>query len=312
MITIDDKTQMVFLEYLVKGMVDLYYCDIDTHSYYFFEKYGKMVEITKRKDRVLDNKAVPDNKYRGMVIYYFKEYPSIVKSTDKMSFDQKSFINIAKLYHDETCTTGEECIIYVNKRPDESSVALKFSIYAGIQLGTYTLVRNYPTTTEFDLSSTQPVIGGKMNVYNPRWSKSLSLQLDLSLSRFDSDGEEIYRSSTRSYEFKSMLISGKLGFEYKLPLKKVRPKIGTAFVYTKLFSDDGKYYISEQATTPTEYKLRKSYVGYSLNLGVDYVLGKGHAVFLQGSMERYTKSDATENHGRDTFGSYNLIVGYTF
>jgi len=314
-ITINNAPQQVFLEYLVQGMVDLYYCDINGLKYYFFEKDGKMVEMTKKPDVIEQNKAIIDNKYVGIVSYYFKDYPTIANSARKMKFDQKSFINIAQLYHAETCTTGEECIVYVNKRPDESSVKFKFSAYAGMLWNTYTLTSGNDSYTlkQFDLNSTQPVIGAKMNMYNPRWSRSFSVQLDISLTRFDaSDTWE--NTLTKNYDFESLILSEKVGIEYTLPLKKIRPKIGATGIFTQFLSENGKFTYVDNNWSDNEfdYKLRTSYIGYSLNFGIDYVLSKDNAIFVQASMQRYTKSEATEHHGRDKFKSYNIVLGYTF
>lgn len=312
-VTVDDITETVFLEYLVKGMVNLYYCNIKGQKYYFFEKDGELTQFSKKSDIIEDMRVVSDNKYKNMLRYYFKDYPSIMDNAGDMYFNQRSFVNLAKQYHDETCTTGEACLIYVNKKPDESLNSFRFSAYAGIQQNAYTVTKDYLLTKGFELETTSPVIGGKLNVYYPRWSRSLSLQLDISLSRLNYTKKAVYENTmvTVGYDFKTMIMAGKLGMEYKLLMKRFEPRLGAGFVYNHLFSEKGTYTYSDSDRL-IEHQYRKKFAGYFVNVGLGYVLGNGHRVFIQGSIERFLKTDKMEYNGTDRFRSCNLVAGYTF
>lgn len=314
-VTVDDETETVFLEYLVKGMVNLYFCNIKGQKYYFFEKGGELTQFSKKSDFIEDMRLVSDNKYKNMLRYYFKDYPSIMNNAGNTYFNQKSFINLAKQYHDETCTTGESCLIYVNKKPDESLNSFKFSAYAGIQKNAYTITKDYLLTKGGELETTSPVIGGKLNIYYPRWSKSLSLQMDMSLSQINYKKKTAYENSstTVDYDFKTMVLSGKLGPEYKFLLKQFEPRLGAGFVYNHLFSEKGTYiYSSSNSDRPMEHKYRKGFAGYFVNVGLGYVLNNGHSVFIQGSIERFLETDKTQYNASDRFRSFNLVAGYSF
>ena len=290
-VTIGDESYKLFLEYLVEGMMNLYYCEIDDQDYYFFERDGKMMKITKRPDVIKDGYFVSDNKYQEFLNYYFKDYPTVLSTTEKVDFNQKSFINVAKRYHAATCTTGESCIVFENKHPDKDYTLFKFSVYGGLEFGTYTysseLVLDNGIPWGYDkyykINTQSPVIGGKINVNNPRWSKSFGLQASISLSLFNE---------------KIIIGRGNLGFEYKFPLGKFRPMIGGGFQCAfKVAGNNGVYYNSFSEILP----------GYFFNLGVEYALGS-HAVFIQSSKENCK----TLRSVQQKFDAFHIIVGYTF
>lgn len=309
-VKIGDQTQKIFLEYLVQGMVDLFYCRIGELKYFFWQEDGQMIEITKNPDRIDDNKIVKDNKYKGVISYYFRDYPTIRENIKKMDFDQKSFIKMAKLYHDKTCTTGEECIIYENKNPDKSYLDLKFMAYAGLQFGTYTMICQ---NDKYKFNGVQPIIGLKGSLCNPRWSKSFSGIVDISLSRFSSSKDIVSKPYEVHYDLKTMIFTGKIGLEYKFSMTKLRPFIGGGLNVACPIANTSKYNLIDTSDKQRyNYKMRSSFLGYFVNLGGDYMLGNNHAIEARISMERYTSNDRNLESGLDKYKSYNIILGYIF
>ncbi|MDR0295516.1 MAG: hypothetical protein LBH91_04910 [Prevotellaceae bacterium] len=182
-VTVNDEQRTVFLEYLVQGIMSLYYYvelspPGQKMKFYFFEdEVGNITPVTKKTDRQVDNnkgyiEVYEDFHYKGVIKYLFKDLETISKEVDKLPFDQKSMINITKEYHAQVCITGEECVIYETKK-DKAYNLFKFSVYGGIQLA-----------SEKPLGRTTfPVIGVGLNVSVPRFNKNLSFQVNLAFSK---------------------------------------------------------------------------------------------------------------------------------
>ena len=313
-VTIKDEPFILFLEYLVKGMMNLYYCEMNEQTYYFFERNGEMTEITKKPDDIENMHIIRDNKYKNFINYYFRDYPSILNNVEKLDFNQKSFINLAKRYHDVTCTTGEACIVFENEHPDKNSTVYKLSVYGGLEFCTYSMsyffsfVDMEGYTIYHNINSLSPVIGGKVNIYNPRWSKSYSIQAAISLSPFNEKGQAVSNNYKVDYELKTIIITGKIGLEYKLPMKKFKPMIGGGVQYTFNFADNSKLY-DYYSLDKADYSFDVPGSSYFINLGAEYALGN-HAVFIQTSMEHYINNPISKNC--DRFKTFHIVAGYTF
>lgn len=320
-ITINDKTSKVFLEFLVEGIINLYYYSAGKQKYFYFEdEKGEMIAYTQRPERINDEGYyVQDSRYKGMIHYYFQDSETIQKKAANMKFDQKSFIDIAQEYHNEVCTTGEDCIVYVNKKPDESGVKIKFSVFTGLQHSKY--VFDLSKAPSFTAKNISPMIGMQASIMNPRWSKSFALQFELALSQFKEKTKEIpvginnNYSYSRRFDYKAISLSPKLGVRYTYPKFKIRPTVGAGVVYTMFYDTSCKHeliYNSGNVSTSSEYKMKKQHWGYYANIGAEYPLKEESAIFLRLAIENYSKGDATQLRGKDKIKTPNLIFGYTF
>ena len=310
-VTINNEPYTLFLEYLVKGMMNLYYCKIDEQDYYFFERDGEMTEITKKPDSVVDMgtmRIVTDTKYKNFISYYFRDYPFLINNAEKIDFNQKSFIDIAKRYHDATCTTGESCIVFQNEHPDKDYTIFKLSVYGGLEFSSYSMADLWGNDLYYQISSLSPVIGGKVNIYNPRWTKSYSIQAAISLSPFNEKGQAVFDNNKVYYELKTIILTGKIGLEYKFPLKKIRPMFGGGVLYTSHFADNNRLYYDANLDA-RDFSFGTPELSFFVNLGVEYALGN-HAVFIQTSFEKYINTSLSK--GEDKFKTFHIVAGYTF
>jgi hypothetical protein len=111
----------VFLEFLIKGKINIYYFRNGGGDHYFIEKEGqKLVELPYKE--ALDYK---DNKmylnksttHIGILRYYMQDAPAFqerIQQLEKPEHDD--LIALAKDYHNAVCT-NESCIIYKKKIP---------------------------------------------------------------------------------------------------------------------------------------------------------------------------------------------------
>ena len=301
-IQLNEKPQKVFLEFLVEGMMNLYYYE-DVIVYYFFENQeGKMEIVSRKPERIDEEKRIvrKDNAYIGQVRYLFRDYQPIAQKANNLKFDQKSMIGVVKEYHKAVCTTGESCIIFQNERPDEKAVKCKISIYGGLQQSKYTFSSETSNKVRIE-SNVSPVLGVQVNLLNPRWSKSFSIQLDASLSQFRGD-PKIYRTAGIG-SYKSLASSVRLGVKYTYPKYRIAPTVEAGLAYTYL-----SYFQGER-----EYRaLRHRYTGYYSAVGADYRMKASQAIFIRLVYEDYPFSDGTQLNGRDKICLPHMKVGYTF
>jgi hypothetical protein len=190
-ITIDNLPRTIFIEYLIHGIMNLYFYKNDDKQiigYYIFEdEDGKLLYITKqidkqitREDYLRDNGIMvlrKDLKYRTDLNFVFGDVAQIADKLPKADFNHKTMIDFTKTYHQLKCTTGEECIEFETK-VDNKNVAFRFSVYGGYEWLKYKI---YPTEKKSVTGAF--VIGGRVEFIVPRWNKSISAILDLSYTK---------------------------------------------------------------------------------------------------------------------------------
>jgi hypothetical protein len=188
-IEINNVSQMVFLEYLIQGIMNLYYYKDDSLNiigYYIFEnEKGEMQILTKRVDefdRVKNSKIntytnvlKKDYKYKNVLNYMFGNVEKVSTKISNAEFKHEAMIDITKEYHNQVCTTGEECIEF-ETRIDKKKIKLNFGIYAGYE---WISKKNHYRNVKCDAF----VVGGRIGLSIPRWNKSISTLLDLSYTR---------------------------------------------------------------------------------------------------------------------------------
>lgn len=301
-IEIKNSTKRVFLEYLVKGVMNLYYYkDEDDLDYYFFEKEdGKLLPVTRKPDNIENRKVIVDNQYKGVVRHYFKDVDVIADKVGTLKFNQKSMITVARQYHDEVCTTGEECIVFQNQKPDSYGYAIRFSAYTGLYLVNYRF-HSYGTTKKSDFNAAAPLVGGRLEAMNTRWSDSFSILLDASLGIFAMD--EPAWLYGKSIDCNILPLSVRLGIKYVYPKYRLRPAIEAAPAFTYLFPLTGD---------ADAVDIKRRHFGYYLAMGADYAVGKQQSVFVRLVYENYPFGDRAEDNGQDKLLIPHVKVGYRF
>lgn len=126
----------VFLEFLIKGKVNIYYLRDDTGDHYFLEKDSSgLVEIPYEESiQSVDNKTYlyESKKHIGLLKYYMQDVPSFQSSIEKMGKpDHRSLVKIAENYHNKVCKDAS-CIIYEKKAP---VLKISFEIAGGVCSG---------------------------------------------------------------------------------------------------------------------------------------------------------------------------------
>jgi len=295
-IEIDSVKINTFIEILVKGVMNLYYYvhktdkyDNDEYyqfqgvvAYYFFEdEAGKMHPVSKKPDKILTNNRIQnDNSYRYRTISVLRDAPNISQDIKNLQYDQKSFIKITKDYHNAVCTDGQQCIIYQNLNPDKFGYIVQISPFIGYNFYNFMYTFHYyivGTTlyTKLNVNSSFPTLGVEMKIVNPRWTKLIGFQAELSVSQLPI--AEITSSLKRqSYEYytipvkieasNAMYGKFKFGLMGAYPKYKFQPIVGYGLYTSKLFGRNRNNYLD---------------LGGSLTLGADYALNARHHLIFR-------------------------------
>jgi len=116
------QPQTVFLEFLVKGMLNLFFFPYERSELNFFifeDRLGNMTYTTQQSG-IIENErgrfSREDNRFREIIAHNFQEFKSVQQEVQNMNFDRRSMINFAVNYHDALCTIGEECIVFEGRK----------------------------------------------------------------------------------------------------------------------------------------------------------------------------------------------------
>jgi hypothetical protein len=235
------------------------------------------------------------------------------------------------------CTTGEECIEFITT-PDKYTKT-KISVYAGIQ--TFTLEgSNYSPK----ISLLSPMVGAQLNYSIPRWNKSISFQIDVSLAQFKDewtnvtiiDNSWVYESHIRylkgiGYEglkVNGLIASGKLGGKYTFQNKGLfKPLIEGGLMINQLFAssnyynefsyswyrDDEKYHDGHGRFEETDnfFPSPNIMVGFYAGTGFDYSLKRNNSLLFRITYDN-SFSVVSETMFKDKMSACQLKLGYTF
>ncbi|MGC1389696.1 MAG: hypothetical protein WA816_01535 [Bacteroidales bacterium] len=113
-VVIDSVKQRVFLEYLVHGIVDLFYYKDHDKEYYFVQKGAELIMLSNAGSLVTVKKNAKgmeyeetyfknSNQYKRILQYLFQESPDVLKEIPNTSFDYRPLIKITKDYHKAVC-----------------------------------------------------------------------------------------------------------------------------------------------------------------------------------------------------------------
>lgn len=111
----------VFLEFLIKGKVSIYYMRDNLGDHYFLDKEGIGISELKYKEEIkyIDGTQydLESKSHQGMLNYYMQDVPDFQsRIADVAKPEHLSLIKLAEEYHHKVCK-DESCIIYEKKIP---------------------------------------------------------------------------------------------------------------------------------------------------------------------------------------------------
>jgi hypothetical protein len=256
-VTIADKEEPLFLEYLINGRVDVYYYFDGLAEHYLIDGGdNQLVELKEGSQIITANKKrliLPSKQYMGILKYVFRESPAISKQAETVQLNRNSLINIAHAYHNEVCA-NEECIIYEKKAPHEN---IKFGVLAGLGVVTVSVAEKIPVkliyfrNSDFGLALC-PSVGFFVKANIPAIDAHLFFQYQATLSFLNLKTTNSYVDIGNNFTVMNKIsinqtfLGNKGLFKYEFGEgQKVHPSIqvGFFFNYSFLFGYSRKYEI---------------------------------------------------------------------
>jgi hypothetical protein len=117
-IEIESEKNLVFLEYIFNGAVDIYY-NGENFVYYIF-KDGKQINLENKKNKSVNNGmeySANDNRFKGILINVFIDAPELIDDINKIKLNSADLIKIAKKYHKLKNNDNFTIPSEYNKRP---------------------------------------------------------------------------------------------------------------------------------------------------------------------------------------------------
>lgn len=190
-IELDSVKQTVFLEYLVDGIVDLYYLKTLTDEYFFVEKDNVMTVLSNKSHLVnrtvtvhngsefTKTYEVNSERYKNVLRYLFQDSPETLREIQQTSFAYRPLINIAVDYHNNVCKDWQ-CINFTR--------SIKKNIYFEPFVGIVNSEMHLETSS--DAAKNTGIIAGMMMRFQPvktfsRWN--VLTGLNFSHSKFDKE-----------------------------------------------------------------------------------------------------------------------------
>lgn len=190
----------VFLEFLVNGIIDIYYTrDNDGDHYYIEKKDAPLSEIPYEEGvKYKDDKhfAYQSTRHMGFLKFYMQDVPEFEKRIQSIKKpEHRNLVKLAEDYHHVVCK-DEECIVYEKKMP---LIGLSFETVMGM------LKYN-----EHDKLFAEP--GLLVYIWAPRSNEKLYFKTGLSYHRLFNDKE-------------GNIFKIPLQLQYLYPSGIIRPKI---------------------------------------------------------------------------------------
>lgn len=312
-INIDELSKKVFLEYLVDGIVDLYYLkDFQSH-YYFIQNDTSLVRLSNDERHYKDEATgkdylVASNQYKKVLKYLLSDSESTTQKLTNIRFDYKSLINIAVDYHNDVCTEYE-CINY--------SRLSKSNIVTEINAGMVNSWMGLKTSPDYATANFS-FIGCNVRITSPRIFEQWNLLLGLKYYRnkfYDHFRNELYTGSLKTYEIFSKydIITIPLAFEYTFPAKTIKPFLSGGF--NNIFILDADHYVNIVTSTGAkggvESDFRKNHIGLTGGLGLKYEFRNKNLLYFKSEFE-YRKPLVNYRYVLDYHYVYSLFfsMGY--
>ncbi len=229
----EGKMDTVFLEYLVDGVLDVYYYRDEHGEHYLYNNGdGNFVELkTSSREIEKDGRKylIEKKEYVADLKNELKEVPSLADKVPNMSINHKSLIKMANEYHNAVCS-DQECIVY------EKTVGLKIDFGPLAQMNFLSIKNNgnyeeftWEEDARFFLSDIQGSsvyysMGGYINVYAPHFSERTYVGYEVSFGVNSIDLTSEYTDPTHYYYLPSQIKTSQVIFNNSLHIGFVFPE----------------------------------------------------------------------------------------
>jgi hypothetical protein len=268
----------VFLEYLVDGILDLYYYNEGLEEYFYVEKEGDLIQLDNNEIEVVDENEVKhlrySNQYKGVLKKLFGDVTELDWQIINSKFEFGSLINLTKEYHRMVCT-DEVCIDYSKVR--------KFDIFCELVSGVDFSYMGLASSHDY-AQDVQPLVG--LNIYfkDNRYNSKFNFKTGFTISKHTYSGgfrnTLVYNNRTMSHgvNLNCNLLRIPITLEYEPLQGKFRPIVTATLSNSFLLNAEYNVEIRNYTVSggynviTTESPLRKYQYGIMLGAGFSYEL----------------------------------------
>jgi len=325
---IKNTESTIFLEYLFKGAMNLYYYqdNRDLCSYYLFEgENGRIIPVTSNYgDNITtdDGKVIAEYRNNGVLKYVFRNCEPLMKRIEKTQFKHEDMIKLVKEYNILNGNNRKQ--FEFEKVIEKRRIKMDFSAYGGLDLTTFPpnyFYRDFHRS----IPGISPMVGGQVNIYAPRWKKAFSFQVDMSLTNLNTGNVDVtnsgipiwditgYTVNNLTFKYQAYRLLDLIGFNFAVQKGRFRPTFGAGTLGDYSFQEKEHLYIKyvnpetsetiirHRVTDGNHYTSMYFLTGFYASLGFDYDLGDDHYLFFRVNQVNLQKMD-----------SFQFKLGYTF
>lgn len=315
--------KVVFLEFLIKGKLNVYFMHDNSDHYYIEKEGGTLVELTEEESIYRDKYGNPyykNNLYQGKIKSQVSDCMEVIPQVERTKLDHKSLIGLAKTYHTKICT-DEQCIIFEHKT---KSVRIGFAIQGGISMnrtsfggflnsdyrmggliGGYLMLENLVDWSQRPYLMLGFEIQG-LNTYEFTVKEYMNITYNNQNYILSSSGNDSYPSSME-LNLKALVVKIPLTLNHSLKTGKLCPTIGGGIANNFVINQN-----SSLSVDSFVMKYGKSIPLYSTGLllkaGLSYKFNKRNSLFANLSYEYSTSVNINEML-RFRMSSLNCTVG---
>ena len=285
-VVIDSLIQRVFLEYLVHGIVDLFYYKDHDKEYYFIQKgpqllmlsnTGSLVTVKKngKNGEYEETYFKNSNQYKRILQYIFQESPDVLKEIPNTAFDYRPLIKITKDYHKAVCKDST-CIDFTKSTIKSLDLEPAFGFINSWQ-GLRTS-KNYAYNLK-------PYLGFLLRFKPFKGYTMWNFLTGLNYSTNDFLGDydnTLYGGFHGKYRIntKYSILNIPLTVEYSFPSEKLQPFISMS--YNNVLVLNAKYSVQRiDNYYAIDSYFRKYQFGFLLGMGLRYNLENKSYIFLK-------------------------------
>lgn len=133
---INGQYYLVFAEFLIQGIANMYYVNYHNTDHYYIEtEKDGLIELTE-PERIMETDSgtfVLPPKYKGKLAFILADYDRVNEDVKYLDLDHKSLIKLGRSYHYSVCDSIH-CIIFEKK---VAKLHLSIDIQAGYTISRY-------------------------------------------------------------------------------------------------------------------------------------------------------------------------------
>lgn len=270
-IRMNNQDQIVFLEFLVNGIADLYFLreEINTDHFFIEKSDDQLFELTNTQEFVNKDGQIytrEKKEYIGFFKIAFENCPKIYPLLDELSLDKKSLINITKKYHDYVCDSAK-CIIY---EKHQAKTKVKLAPFVSMNTSNLKLAEKYSSQIGLNFSmSNYMLLGIQMSAYFPDVNDRLTFQFSEEVGKSNFYSTDY---SSEKIKFNTTISRTRAGIKYSTLKGTLRPTAAAGIHTTFMFNEINNVILHQEKT------LRD--LGYNFDLGMDYFHSSSLRAFL--------------------------------